>query len=154
MLRDRVLDLLARRGEALQPRALAGEQAWQARVPVANADGDNALSVLWAREQIAALMERMREGAPEAEIRDAVTTLALEHHLVSRFTSLVAVDRTPARTEAALKSASIATNLSEGWTYEGVYGELPRGATGLRLDVLLGTLLLLMATLLWRRARA
>jgi len=134
--------------------ALAGEQAWQARVPMANADGDNALSILWAREEIAALADRMREGATEAEIRDAVTTLALEHHLVSRFTSLVAVDRTPARTAAALKSASIATNLSEGWTYEGVYGELPRGATGLRLDVLIGTLLLLMATLLWRRARA
>jgi Ca-activated chloride channel family protein len=134
--------------------ALAGDSPWQAWMPVAAADGKNALSVLWAREQIAALMDRMREGAPESEIREAVMALALEHHLVSRYTSLVAVDKTPARTaEALLKSASIATNLPEGWTYEGVFGELPRGATSLRLDLLLGTLLLLFAGLLWRRAR-
>jgi Ca-activated chloride channel family protein len=134
--------------------ALAGDRPWQARVPVAGAHGENALPVLWAREQIAALMDRMREGAPESEIREAVVVLALEHHLVSRFTSLVAVDRTPARSaEATLKSASIATNLPQGWTYEGVFGELPRGATSLRFDLVVGSLLLLAAGLLWRRAR-
>jgi Ca-activated chloride channel homolog len=131
----------------------AGGEAWHARVPVADAQG-GALPVLWAREQISALMDRIREGAPESEIRDAVTALALEHHLVSRFTSLVAVDKTPERTEAALKSAAIATNLPEGWTYEGVFGELPRGATSLRFDLALGTLLLLLATFLWRRAHS
>jgi Ca-activated chloride channel family protein len=131
----------------------AGGEAWQVRVPVVEAEGKNALAVLWAREQIGALMDRMRDGAPESEIREAVTALALEHHLVSRFTSLVAVDKTPARTDAALKSAAIATNLPEGWTYEGVFGELPRGATSLRLELLVGTLLLLVGTMLWRRAR-
>jgi hypothetical protein len=35
-----------------------------------------------------------------------------------------------------------------------VFGELPRGATSLRFDLLLGALLLLLAALLWRRARA
>jgi Ca-activated chloride channel family protein len=135
--------------------AIAGDRSWQARVPVNGAHGENALPVLWAREQIAALMDRMREGAPESEIREAVVALALEHHVVSRFTSLVAVDKTPARTaEAMLKSASIATNLPEGWTYEGVFGELPRGATSLRFDLLAGSLLLLLAGLLWRRARS
>ena len=134
--------------------ATTGEQPWLVRVPVTDAGGKNALAVLWAREQIAALIDRMREGAPESEIRQGVTALALEHHLVSRFTSLVAVDKTPVRTGAALKSASIATNLPEGWTYEGVFGELPRGATGLRFDLLLGGLLLLIAALLWRRARS
>jgi Ca-activated chloride channel family protein len=135
--------------------ALAGERRWQARVPVSAARGENALSGLWAREQIGALMDKMREGAPEAEIREAIVTLALEHRLVSRYTSLVAVDKTPARSaDALLKSASVATNLPEGWTYEGVFGELPRGATSLRFDLLAGLLLFLMASLLWRRARA
>ena len=135
--------------------ALAGDRPWQARVPLLPAAGENALSVLWARERIGALMDRLRGGAPEQEIRDAVVALALEHQLVSRYTSLVAVDRTPARSaEAQLKSASLATNLPEGWTYEGVFGELPRGATGMRFDFLLGALLLLLAALLWRRAGA
>ena len=138
--------------------ALSGARIWQAGVPVTAADDGSALSGLWARAQIAALMDRLREGAPEAEIREAVLQVALEHKLVSRYTSLVAVDRTPARTaEALLKSASVATNLPEGWTYEGVYGvpgELPRGATSLRFDLLAGALLLLMALLLWRHARS
>jgi Ca-activated chloride channel family protein len=136
---------------------LAGGRTWQASVPVADADGESALSVLWARQNIAALMDRRREGAPEEEIRAAVLQVALEHKLVSRYTSLVAVDRTPARTaEALLKSAAVATNLPEGWSYEGIFGvpgELPRGATSLRFDLLAGVLLLLVAGFLWRRAR-
>jgi len=149
-----VLFSAARLGRELTVSGLAGDQQWQARVPVAPAQGENALSVLWARERIGALMDQLRGGAPEAEIRDAVLKLALEHQLVSRYTSLVAVDRTPARSaEAALKSASLATNLPEGWVYEGVFGELPRGATGMRFDLLAGALLLLLAAFLWRRAR-
>jgi Ca-activated chloride channel homolog len=150
-----VLFSAARLGRELTVSGLAGDQAWQARVSVATAQGENALSVLWARERIGALMDQLRGGAPEHEIRDAVVKLALEHQLVSRYTSLIAVDKTPARSaEALLKSASLATNLPEGWVYEGVFGELPRGATSLRFDLLLGALLLLLAALLWRRARA
>lgn len=153
-----VLFSAERIGGPLTVSAQAGGGTWMARVPVAPAAGENALSVLWARERIAALMDRMRGGAPEDEIRAAVLKLALEHQLVSRYTSLVAVDRTPARTaEARLKSASLPTNLPEGWTLEGVEGELrgelPRGATSARLDLLAGVLLLLLGTLLWSRAR-
>lgn len=141
-------------GGPLTVSAQAGDGSWMARVPVAPAAGENALSVLWARERIGALMDRLRGGAPEDEIRAAVLKLALEHQLVSRYTSLVAVDRTPARTaEAMLKSASLPTNLPEGWTYEGVFGELPRGSTNARFDLLAGALLLLLATLLWNRAQ-
>ncbi|HEX6692747.1 MAG TPA: marine proteobacterial sortase target protein [Burkholderiales bacterium] len=150
-----VLFSAERLGGEITLSALAGDRPWQASVPLAAADGDNALSVLWARERIGTLMDQLRGGAPEPEIRQAVLQLALEHHLVSRYTSLVAVDRTPARSaEARLKSAGIPTNLPEGWTYEGVFGELPRGATSLRLDLLAGALLLLLAALLWRRAGA
>lgn len=135
--------------------ALAGERPWEVRVPVRDAQGRGTLSTLWAREKIAALMDRLREGAPENEVRDAVVGVALQHHLVSKFTSLVAVDRTPARGgDAPLRSASVPANLPEGWNYEAVFGELPRGATGVRFDFLAGVLLLLMARLLWLRARA
>ncbi len=145
-------------GGPLTVSAQAGDGSWMARVPVAPASGQNAWSVLWARERIDALMDQMRGGAPEDNIRDAVLKLALEHQPVSRYTRLVAVDRTPARTaEALLKSASLPTNLPEGWTYEGAgaetHGELPRGATNARIDLLVGTLLLLLAALLWNRSQ-
>jgi Ca-activated chloride channel family protein len=150
-----VLFSAERLGEGVTVSALAGDRPWRAQVPLSSAAGENALSVLWARERIGALMDQLRGGAPEAEIREAVLKLSLEHQLVSRYTSLVAVDKTPARAaDALLKSASLATNLPEGWVYEGVFGELPRGATGMRFDLLAGALLLLLAALLWRRAGA
>jgi Ca-activated chloride channel family protein len=151
-----VLFAAERLGGEIAVSALAGDKPWQVGVPLAAAEGDGALSSLWARESIGALMDQLRGGAPEAEVREAVLKLALQHHLVSRYTSLVAVDRTPARSaEARLKSAGVATNLPEGWTYDGVLGgELPRGATSLRFDLLAGVLLLLLAALLWRRAGA
>src|SRR6185295_106938 len=74
-----VLFSAARLGRELTVSGLAGDQPWQARVPVAAAQGENALSVLWARERIGALMDQLRGGAPEAETRDAVLKLALEH---------------------------------------------------------------------------
>ena len=55
------------------------------------------MGVLWARAKIDALMDAGRRGAPEAEIRAAVLDVALTHHLVSKYTSLVAVDVTPTR---------------------------------------------------------
>jgi Ca-activated chloride channel family protein len=110
------------------------------------------LGTLWAREKIANLMDALRGGAPETEVRTGVLQLALDHHLVSKYTSLVAVDKTPARArDEMLKSAGMATNLPEGWSYDAVYGELPRGATDARFNLLAGLLLLLSAWMLRRR---
>ena len=55
------------------------------------------MAVLWARAKIDALMDAGRQGAPEPDIRNAVLDVALTHHLVSKYTSLVAVDVTPTR---------------------------------------------------------
>jgi Ca-activated chloride channel homolog len=117
--------------------------------PLAEAGG---LGTLWAREKISNLMDAMRGGAPEEEVRPNVLTLALDHHLVSKYTSLVAVDKTPARVrDELLKSAGMPTNLPEGWNYDAVYGELPRGATDARFNLLAGLLLLMSAWFVRRR---
>jgi len=117
--------------------------------PLAEAGG---LGTLWARERISNLMDAMRGGAPEEEVRPNVLTLALDHHLVSKYTSLVAVDKTPARMrDELLKSAGMPTNLPEGWSYDAVYGELPRGATDARFNLLAGLLLLMSAWFVRRR---
>ena len=117
--------------------------------PLAEAGG---LGTLWAREKISNLMDALRGGAPEEEVRPGVLALALDHHLVSKYTSLVAVDRTPARVrDELLKSAGMPTNLPEGWSYDAVYGELPRGATDARFNLLAGLLLLISAWFVRRR---
>jgi Ca-activated chloride channel family protein len=131
-----------------------GDAPWRATVPVAAAAEGRGMGALWARDKIAALLDSLRENAPEPEVRSAVVDLALTHHLVTKYTSLVAIDRTPVRPDAAaLKSAALPTNLPDGWTYAAVFGELPQGATDARFNLLFGALLFAAATLVFGARR-
>ena len=110
------------------------------------------MGVLWAREKISALVDTLREGANEETVKPAVVEIALQHHLVSKYTSLVAVDKTPARAvQDPLKTSLIPVNLPEGWSHEQVFGELPQGATDLRFNLLCGLVLLWIAARMGRR---
>ncbi|WP_212763698.1 hypothetical protein, partial [Escherichia coli] len=56
----------------------------------------------------------------------------LDHHLVSRRTSLVAIDVTPARPDGMpLTQRDMPVNLPDGWDYEKVFGP-DRAATAAR----------------------
>ena len=139
----------------VQLAGMNGDLPWKASLNVTSANSGNGMGVLWAREKIGALVDSLREGKSEDEVRPAVVQVALEHHLVSKYTSLVAVDKTPARpAHESLKSAVVPGNLPDGQVHEAIFGEqhgeLPQGATDARLNLTLGTLLLLMAGVLWR----
>jgi Ca-activated chloride channel family protein len=126
---------------------------WEAYVPLVQNDGAG-MGSLWARGKVAALMDSMREGAGEDEVRAKVIELATAHRLVTKYTSFVAVDRTPVRpSDAQLKLAAVPTNLPEGWEYDKVFGELPQGATDSRFAMLSGALALLLALLMFMLAR-
>ena len=76
------------------------------------------LSVLWARSKIADLEERRFDRQGAAKIDAEILKTALDHHLVSRLTSLVAVDITPSRDLSnPLKSLKVPTQLPEGWDF-------------------------------------
>lgn len=133
---------------------LRGDAPWSATLPLASAREGRGMGVLWAREKIQSHIDSLRDGAKEEEVRDAVVEIALAHHLVSKYTSLVAVDKTPVRPkEDELKSGAIPTNLPEGWEYGKVFGELPQGATDSRWNLLAGFLTLLLAIGLYLTAR-
>ncbi len=69
------------------------------------------IAALWARRKIEALVDSRVDGTNEALIRKLIIDTALEHHLVSPYTSLVAVDKTPARSiAAALERKQIVNN--------------------------------------------
>jgi hypothetical protein len=73
----------------------------------------------------------------------AMSRQKLAHHLVSRFTSLVAVDVTPSRPGAEpLHTRAVPSPLPDGQI-----GELPSGGTSSRLELALGLSLLLPALL-------
>jgi len=129
--------------------ALAGRRGgtmWGTMLPVTDQVPHAGVGVLWARAKISALMDAGRQGAPEADIRAAVLDVALTHHLVSKYTSLVAVDVTPTRPVGVNGvTSAIPGNVPEGLTG---FDRLPRTATSMELQLLLGALLLAAATLL------
>jgi len=71
--------------------------AWTRDLSLASKDDDSGIGALWARAKIAALHDEERRGADAEITRQAIVDTALAHHLVSKYTSLVAVDKTPVR---------------------------------------------------------
>jgi len=135
--------------ETVTVRGLMGSRAWTTSLALTGRESRDGLAVYWARQRIASLMDHQRPGQEESATRQAVLDVALPHHLVSKYTSLVAVDVTPVRpADAMLKSHAMKTNLPEGQDYQAISG-LPQTATGGRLQILLGLGLLLTAWVAW-----
>jgi Ca-activated chloride channel family protein len=109
----------------LEVSGLIGDRPWVVTIPIANAAEGKGLSKLWARRKIAdaEVARTLRQSTPD-EADQRILALALEHHLVTRLTSLVAVDKTPTRPEGArLTRAEIPLNLPAGWDFDKVFGE-------------------------------
>lgn len=98
------------------------------------------VSTRWARARVEHLMDALHEGAAEDTIRPRVVETGVRHHLVTRYTSLVAVEeRITARGEA--RTASVANALPRG---SRLLGTLPQGGTLDRLRRLVAGLLLIL----------
>jgi Ca-activated chloride channel family protein len=124
-------------------RGKRGDATWNTLLSVGESAAEPGVAVLWARAKIDALMDAGRQGAPQAEIRDAVIDLGLTHHLVTKYTSLVAVDVTPTRPAGADGvSAALPGNVPDGLTG---FTDLPRTATPAALSIVIGALLLAVA---------
>jgi Ca-activated chloride channel family protein len=119
---------------------IAGTQ-WSERVTGAPGSLPG-VAALWARRKIEALIDSRVDGVDETLIRKLVLEVALEHGLVSPYTSLVAVDKTPARPGAAdVQRQPIANMTPDG----AQLGGFPQTATAAPLYRWLGALLLLVA---------
>ncbi|TDF36574.1 marine proteobacterial sortase target protein [Alteromonadaceae bacterium M269] len=104
------------------------------------------LNVLWARNKITQLTTDRRRASNSAEINKAIETTALTHHLVSEFTSLVAVDVTPSRplNTVAIDKA-VPNHLPAGSNTRQHASSLPQTATPAQLKLLIGLLLIVIS---------
>ncbi|HEV7785864.1 MAG TPA: marine proteobacterial sortase target protein [Thermoanaerobaculia bacterium] len=68
------------------------DNAWQDSFPAAAEVKSAGIDKLWARKKIEALTASLQDGASPAEVRQNIAELGLRHHLVTEYTSLVAVD--------------------------------------------------------------
>jgi len=159
-----------------------GSKGWRTSVTLEGGRQRPGIARLWAREKIRALGDSVFLGADPTEVRKAVIRTALVHHLVSRHTSLVAVDATPARPrEEPLSTRPVPTNMPAGWNHEHVFGQtelrkaaaptphptvrltadtrtrslagLPQTATPATLYAVVGLVAVLLAALLFALAR-
>ena len=119
---------------------MRGNQPWSVALTPSPANDATGVGALWARAKIAALMDEITRGADVEAIRPQVVQVALEHHLVSAYTSLVAVDATPTADPALTKTALVKASLPHEWT-----GNIPQTDTPAALQLLLGLLALATA---------
>src|SRR6185437_13271438 len=122
----------------------AGTQAYPRQLADLSASSvAEGLDRLLAQARIADLMDQLARGGESAELVKEITDTALAAHLVSRYTSLVAVDRTPARTaDATLRHEQIPHVMPSGTHFA-------QTATPAELELWLALCALLLAVLAW-----
>lgn len=127
LYRGEPLVIAARMGKAAGNLVIEGQidgRPWMVNLPLDRAMNAEGISKLWARRKIDDAEVELTLGKISQDAADArILRLALEHHLVSRLTSLVAVDKTPSRpANAPLTRADIPLQLPAGWDYDKLFG--------------------------------
>ncbi|WP_279245572.1 marine proteobacterial sortase target protein [Candidatus Litorirhabdus singularis] len=88
---------------------------WQRQLILGNNKDGTDIATLWARRKIAGLMDLGVLGASDEAVRSMVLPVALEHQLMSPYTSFVAIEERISRPmDAALKGARIPNLLPHG----------------------------------------
>lgn len=101
-----------------------GPQPWRVELDMREAHARDGVAKLWARRKIAALeLDIARAPSERPAFEQTILETALTHGLVSRLTSLVAVDVTPSRPDDAdLTQTEVPLNLPAGWDFGSVFG--------------------------------
>ena len=129
---------------------------WQSDLSLDNPSEQLGVAKLWAREKIASIMNQNFHGSVSDQGKQQIIDIALKHHLVSRFTSLIAIDKTPSRTQQQIQQKKIANHLPKGTKLPKSAKIHPRAGrsqvqypqTSLDLDIIFnGSLLLLCCSL-------
>ena len=112
------------------------------------------ITTLWARQRVDELMDRWRLSDEDgrANIRTELISHAIRYRLVTRFTSLVAVEEVVANPGGESNTVAVPSQLPAGWQMDKVFGA---PATGTADDFLeaLGVALVLVSFLLFQISR-
>lgn len=159
-------------------KGTSGTESWSQDLSLEGPENASGVAALWARAKLDQIEDGLQRGEQPELVRAKALEVAMTHHLVTRYTSLVAIDDEVVRPKGVDSvSGQIERNLPAGWSFEHVFGEaakhmnlksvpapllkqsasesiaLPRGATPARLQLLTGSLALLVAILLILIAR-
>lgn len=134
-------------------RGRLAELDWAQRIQIAAAqeplagNAHKGVASLWARHKIAGLLDQQLRGRSEDAVRADVLPIALQHQLLSPYTSFVAEEEQIARPAGeALNKVAVPNTRPQGQTPQGF--AYPRTATTGPAKLWLGTLLVFLGTLL------
>lgn len=123
-----------------------GEQFWHETFEFSVAGENNGIGKLWARRKIEGFMDHLLDGPGEEKIKKKVIDVALEHHLVSQYTSLVAVEQVKSRPDdEQMNKEKLPLMLPEGWEMGQSKGNYPAAGTEMWLFLSLGIALILIS---------
>ena len=162
--RQAILDQQALNRKIYNKENITTEDIQQERIDVLNETIDISqaseaigVDVLWGRRKLETLIDQYN-GLWDDEARDyariVITKLALDYHLVSKFTSLVAIDVTPSRPgleHLATKAVTKKMDLSMFKPRQVAYKT--QTATNANLWMLIGLILMVITTLLRNRRK-
>jgi Ca-activated chloride channel family protein len=140
-----VISKLENPGKQLTASGLTLSEHWQRDITMNESGNAKGLSRLWARKKIEDIENQEISGTlgPESA-KKQITELALQHSLLSKFTSFVAVEHKKSRPKNdLLKSENIPNQIAKGQTMIPV--SFPKTATASTLYFWIGLLSLLSA---------
>jgi len=143
------LDRKPRSGDEVIVSGDATLGGWQATMSLDTDHDSSGIAALWARARIAELENRRRRGEDADQMRTEIVTTAISHHLVSRYTSLIAVDKTPVRPQSEMLGKDQVPNLlPHGQSQQAILG-FAATATSAPWSRMLGAIFLILAMFVW-----
>ncbi len=116
-----------------------GGASWQDELSLRqHARDGQGIATLWARRKVSTLMDDLALGADREQIRGHVLETALRYALVTQFTSFVAVDKTPVRSQESRLQRQRISGLAPSAI------DLPQTATASLLHLVFGALVMLL----------
>lgn len=114
------VEKLSSQNARLSGRSFHGDLTVDIPFKPETATAEPAIPSLWARSRISNLMDDYRLG--NEELKEEIIDLAIEHTLMTEFTSFVAVEHKMVNTKGESRLAVMPAELPEGWKYEKIFG--------------------------------
>jgi len=141
--------IAAKLGEQSQSFKISGnwgDTLWEKTIDLSDAPlVKSGLSTIWAQRSIESLENQQRTHSVPDYYRSAILAIALEHKLLSQYTSFLAVEEQPVRSdENKLKAAKVPNLIPHGNDMLTI--AMPQGSAGSDTRLLLSLILIILST--------
>lgn len=130
-------------GEKIELSGKLGEKEWKSSFSLQNGENKSGIAGLWGRQKIRSLMDDATMGADKNTIREQIIETALTYNLVSKYTSLVAVENASPPSPLQSPSNTVSKKLAAP-----VFAGSSQTATPAQLLQILGGLALFLSCIL------